>query len=334
MTRQWRLTPRCALQLIAACAPLVSQAQPKRTSDGWRDTAPHKAGYVQITSGVRLHYLDFGGTGPSVLFIPGLGNTAHAFDNFAPAFTDRFHVVALTRRGFGESSHPKTGYETPRLVEDLRAAIEKLRLGRVTLIGHSIASEEMTRFAGTYPDRVAKLVYLDAAYDRIAADSMLNEIFPVLPDVPPRPQPTTADTASAAAYVAFVHRTRGVDIPEADIRTRYRYDGWNEEITFAYQAMSSEHPQYRAVRAPALAIYAVTDTVTQLEPWQREDRARIAGQQELIRGTEFVLGKLRSQFRDEVARGSVLEIHGAHHWIFVSHRDEVTSAVRQFLAQP
>jgi hypothetical protein len=29
--------------------------------------------------------------------------------------------------------------------------------------------------------------------------------------------------------------------------------------------------------------------------------------------------------------GEVLEIHGAHHWIFVSHRDEVASAVRRFL---
>ena len=117
--------------------------------------------------------------------------------------------------------------------------IDRLHLGRVILIGHSIAGEEMTRFAGTYPDRVAKLVYLDGAYDRLAADSMFNEIFPVLPDVPPRPQPTAADTATPAAYVAFVRRTRGVDIPEADIRTRYRYDGWEEEYGIGYQSMRS-----------------------------------------------------------------------------------------------
>jgi pimeloyl-ACP methyl ester carboxylesterase len=179
-------------------------------------------------AGLKLQYLT-AGRGPAILLLAGLGNTAHSFDNFAPSLTDRFHVVALTRRGFGESSHPDTGYETPRLVDDIRAVIDRLHLGRVILIGHSIAGEEMTRFAGTYPDRVAKLVYLDGAYDRIAADSMFNEIFPVFPDVPSRPQPTAADTATPAAYVAFVHRTRGVDIPEADIRTRYRHDGWEEE---------------------------------------------------------------------------------------------------------
>jgi non-heme chloroperoxidase len=321
------------LTAAVACAPVVASAQPK-AADAWRDTAPHKVGYVQISADVRLHYLDFGGAGPPIVLLAGLGNTAHAFDDFAPSLTDRFHVIALTRRGFGESSHPRTGYDTPRLVEDIRAAIDRLHLGRVMLIGHSIAGEEMTRFAGTYPDRVSKLVYLDAAYDRVAADSMLSELFPVLPDVPPRPEPTAADTASAAAYVAFVHRTRDVDIPEADIRTRYRYDGWNEENTFAYQAMSAEHPQYRKVRAPALAIYSVIDTVSQLEPWQRADRARFAGEQELVRGTESVERKLRSQFRDEVPHGFILEIHGAHHWIFVSNRDQVLAAVRRFLLDP
>jgi hypothetical protein len=35
-----------------------------------------------------------------------------------------------------------------------------------------------------------------------------------------------------------------------------------------------------------------------------------------------------------VAKGEVLEIHGAHHWIFVSHRDQVIAAVRRFLDQP
>ena len=69
---------------------------------------------VRVAPGVRLHYLDFGGPAgaPTILFLAGLGNTAHSFDDFAPRFTDKFHVVALTRRGFGESDHPESGYDT------------------------------------------------------------------------------------------------------------------------------------------------------------------------------------------------------------------------------
>lgn len=328
-------TGRCA-GLAAAIASLssVAGAQPAPPADVWHDSAPHKVGFVNVTPTVRLHYLDYGGTGPTIVLLAGLGNTAHAWDDFAPRLTDRFRVIALTRRGFGQSTHPPSGYDTPRLVEDIRVALDRLHLGRVILVGHSIAGEEMTHFAGTYPDRVSKLVYLDAAYDRIAADDMLSAIFPVPVEVAPRPDPTAADTATAAAYVAFVHRTRGVDIPEADIRERYRYDGWNEEITPAYQAIAAEHPDYKKVRAPALAIYAVTDTITQLEPWQRADREHAAALQEIVRGTESVLRKLRTQFKNEVAHGFVREIHGAHHWIFVSNRDEVLESVRRFLLTP
>ena len=49
-----------------------------------------------------------------------------------------------------------------------------------------------------------------------------------------------------------------------------------------------EHPNYGAVKAPALAIYAVTDSVTQLEPWQRGDREHAAAWQDVIRGLDRV----------------------------------------------
>ncbi len=322
--------------LVGGCAvlALATAAAAQTKPDTWTDPTHHKVGFVNVTPTVKLHYLDYGGTGPTIVFLAGLGNTAHAWDDFAPAFTDRFHVVALTRRGFGESTHPPDGYDTPRLVEDIRAAIARLKLGRVILIGHSIAGEEMSLFASEHPSEVSKLVYLDAAFDRVAADSMMGEVFTCPLDVPPRPEPTAADTATAAAYVAFVHRTRGVNIPEADIRERYRYDGWNEEITPSYQSIGVSHPNYRGIRAPALAIYAVLDTVSHLEPWQRADTEHAAALQDMIRGSEQVERKLREQFRRQVAHSAVLEIPGGHHWIFVSNRGEVLSAVRKFLAVP
>jgi pimeloyl-ACP methyl ester carboxylesterase len=170
------------------CAPVVVWTQPKPPdSDGWRDSTRHKVGFVQITSSVRLHYLDFGGTGPAIVFLPGLGNTHTRSTTSRRASPTGFTSSRSRDAGLVNRRTPEIGYETSRLVEDIRTAIDKLHLGRVILIGHSIAGEEMTRFAGTYPARVSKLVYLDAAYDRIAADSMLTEIFPVLPDLPQRP---------------------------------------------------------------------------------------------------------------------------------------------------
>jgi hypothetical protein len=59
---------------------------------------------IPIGPGVALEVVDWGGRGAPLVFLAGLGNTAHVFDTFAPQFTDHFHVVGITRRGFGASA--------------------------------------------------------------------------------------------------------------------------------------------------------------------------------------------------------------------------------------
>jgi pimeloyl-ACP methyl ester carboxylesterase len=80
------------------------------------DTSPHKSDFVNV-NGIRLHYLDWGGSGDVLLFLAGMGCNAHIFDHFAPRFTDKFHVIALTRRG--QIRSPETGY-TDTLTDDIR----------------------------------------------------------------------------------------------------------------------------------------------------------------------------------------------------------------------
>jgi pimeloyl-ACP methyl ester carboxylesterase len=123
------------------------------------------SGFVTV-NGVKLHYLDWGGTGDTILFLAGFNDSAHVFDDFAPQFIDRFHVLGLTRRSIGESDKPAGGYDTSTRVEDIRQFLDALGVLKVSLVGHSMAGDELTLFATRYPKRVAKLVYLDAAYNR------------------------------------------------------------------------------------------------------------------------------------------------------------------------
>jgi pimeloyl-ACP methyl ester carboxylesterase len=116
-------------------------------------------------NGIRLQYVDWGGRGDVVLFLPGLGDDVHRFDTFAPRFSDRFHVVGFSRRGQGASDKPLAGYDTGTLAEDIRGFLDALSIAHVDLVGHSLAGMEMTRFAAKYPERIRHLVYLDAAYD-------------------------------------------------------------------------------------------------------------------------------------------------------------------------
>jgi len=80
--------------------------------------------------------------GETLLFLAGLGNNAHIFDGIAPRFTNHFHVLAMTRRGFGLSDKPESGYDVESRVADVLALLDALKVKRVILVGHSIAGAD------------------------------------------------------------------------------------------------------------------------------------------------------------------------------------------------
>lgn len=72
----------------------------------WHDPSPHTVQFVTVDDNVKLEVLDWGGSGRPLVFLAGLGNTAHVFDDFAPKLTSQYHVYGFTRRGYGASSAP------------------------------------------------------------------------------------------------------------------------------------------------------------------------------------------------------------------------------------
>lgn len=131
------------------------------------DASPHKIRFVTVQHGVRLEVLDWGGSGPPLIFLAGLGATAHDFDAFAPRFMHRHHVYGITRRGFGASDKPRptiANYSADRLGNDVLAAMDALHVVRPVLVGHSIAGGELSSIATRYPQKIAGLIYLEAAY--------------------------------------------------------------------------------------------------------------------------------------------------------------------------
>lgn len=144
-------------RLILAVSAML-QATP------WVDPASHHVQLVTVEPGAQLEVLDFGGTGRAIVLLAGLGNTAHVFDEFAPKLTSLGHVYAITRRGYGASSRPESGYDVSRLGEDVLGVLDGLHIEKAVLIGHSIAGQELTYLASAHRDRVAALIYLEAAY--------------------------------------------------------------------------------------------------------------------------------------------------------------------------
>ena len=123
------------------------------------DPSPHKVRFVTVAPGVKLEVLDFGGgsgggSGPPLVFLAGLGFTAHCFDELALKFTAHHHVYAITRRGFGVSSWPAptdANYDFDRLGDDVLAVLDALHIEKPVLAGHSIAGKSSAPSAPTIP---------------------------------------------------------------------------------------------------------------------------------------------------------------------------------------
>src|SRR3989442_6826985 len=207
--------------------------------DNWTDKSPHKIGFITANN-VKLHYLDWGGNGETLLFLHGMGDTAHRYDDLAPKFTNQFRVLGLTRRGHGESEIPETGYDTATLVEDIRQFLDALKIQRVVLAGHSFAGDELTRFAVVHPDRVTQLIYFDSACDHSRVPESLR--FKPVHGGGPETLPTKEESESPDGGRRWVMRI------------------WGEKTGLTIYSMIegtyAEKHEYAKIKAPTLAFFA------------------------------------------------------------------------------
>jgi pimeloyl-ACP methyl ester carboxylesterase len=227
------------------------------------DASPHRSAFV-AGDDIRLNYLDWGGDGPPLILIHGIANSPHIFDDLAPLLRDRFHVIAYARRGHGQSEAPAGPYDSKVLVSDLVHLLDNLGIERANFLGWSMGGNEVTEFAGSYPERVAKIVYLEGGYDW--SDSAFFKAFTDLLAVN-SPKPETL--ASFGALKAWYHSAWiGRDVQwtpalEAFLRdaVRIRPDGAVDPIPSIevfgalVQTLGTWRRDYAKVRAPALAIY-------------------------------------------------------------------------------
>jgi pimeloyl-ACP methyl ester carboxylesterase len=131
------------------------------------DSSKHTVEFITVEQDVKLEVLDWGGYGPPLVFLAGLGDSAHVFDKIAPKLIGTQHVYGITRRGFGASSVPApdlANYSAARLGSDILAVCGALHLVRPVLIGHSVAGEELGWIGTHHPEDIAGLIYLDTGY--------------------------------------------------------------------------------------------------------------------------------------------------------------------------
>ena len=114
---------------------------------------------------ITLATHEWPGRGPAVVAIHGLTSNHTVWYPIADALGGSHRLIAYDLRGRGDSDKPPTGYSLGQHAADLLALLDRLRLDRAIVMGHSLGAHIGVRFATLHPERVAKLVLFDGGLD-------------------------------------------------------------------------------------------------------------------------------------------------------------------------
>jgi non-heme chloroperoxidase len=322
----------CPVLLVSLLDPLHSQ-QPA----SWQDPSPHSVQFVVVDQNVRLEVLDWKGTGRPVVLLAGGGNTAHIFDEFAPKLTANYHVYGITRRGYGASGFSATDDPANRLGDDIVAVIDALKLSRPVLVGHSIAGAELSSVANGHPDRVAGLVYVDAAYSYAFDNGKGANVMEMQRlQAPQPPPPGRVDLASFSALTKYYERVNGFRFPEAELRQQRESTpdgGVGKERDFPggalFMPLLMGTRKYIDIPVPALVIFGNPHGLGTWVDGNTDATVRTAAKS-YSSALAALTQKQKKAVENGVPTAHVITLPGAHHYVFLSNEADVVREMRAF----
>lgn len=119
---------------------------------------------VRGSHDLELHVLEWSSEGVPLVLLHGHGNEAHLWDDFVPAVSEHYRVLAVDQRGHGDSDwDPEGRYGADAMADDLEAILAHFEIDRFVLVGFSMGGRVSMEFAARSPERLAGLVLVDIA---------------------------------------------------------------------------------------------------------------------------------------------------------------------------
>jgi len=124
---------------------------------------PSRSQFVGVR-GLSYHVRTWGdAAAPQLFLLHGWMDVSASFQFLVDALAREWHVLAPDWRGFGLSETPQDGYWFPDYVADLDALVDAVAPDeRVNVVGHSLGGNVAMLWAGTRPEKAARVVSLDA----------------------------------------------------------------------------------------------------------------------------------------------------------------------------
>jgi len=306
----------------------------------WQDPSPHQVHMIPVEEGVKLEVLEWKGGQQPVVLLTGSGNTAHIYDEFAPKLADCCRVYAITRRGFGNSSHPQDGYTNQRLSEDVFQVIEQLEIKSPIVAGHSMAGGELCGLGNAHSNRIAGLVYMEAGANPVDfpwSNPEFRAVVGKLPSGGGPPRRTAADNASPQAYRAYQIRSGEFAFPEGEIRNGYEINA--DGSVGRYRTPQSVRDaidkgavarDYSRIKVPIVSIFALSKPPV-ADPKDTDEQR--AARQKFYEMERAYIGRYVDLVRQANVETRILEWTGAKHYVFQSNEADVLHELKEFVAR-
>lgn len=131
---------------------------------GWREVDWPSVTHTAQIAGRAVNYVSLGSGERAVVFVHGLGGSwQNWLENVPATAAAGYRVIALDLPGFGRSEMPVEPITITSLARSVDDLCDALGLSSVAVVGNSMGGFAAAEMAIRHPDRVERLVLVDAA---------------------------------------------------------------------------------------------------------------------------------------------------------------------------
>jgi pimeloyl-ACP methyl ester carboxylesterase len=240
--------------------------------------SPSPPGKEATVYGMKIHYVE-AGSGAAVVLLHGLGGSAQNWAFNTDALAQKFRVIVPDQLGFGRSDKPYTNYRVGTYVDFLDGFLKELKIERASLVGNSLGGWIAAAYTIAHPEKVERLVLVDAAGFAPPPDFDMNSLAGL--------NPSTREGMKLLASLVFYNKQLFTSDLAIDLALKARLmagDGYtihslNESIARREDMLDN---RLSAIKQPTLIVWGRDDGLTPLAEYGERFKKEIKGSQLLV----------------------------------------------------
>jgi 2-hydroxy-6-oxonona-2,4-dienedioate hydrolase len=228
--------------------------------------------------GQKIRYVE-AGTGAPVILLHGLGGNSTNWTLNINVLAAKYRVIVPDQIGFGQSDKPLINYRVGTYVDFLDRLYNELKIERAVLVGNSMGGWIAALYAIAHPEKVTRLVLVDAAGFAPPKDFDAKQLAAL--------NPSTRDGVRQLAALVFYNKQLYTSDTAIDFMLAQRMaagDGYTIQSLIESIARREDmlDGKLSSIKQPTLLIWGRHDGLTPLAEFGERFKREIAGAEFIV----------------------------------------------------